>query len=187
MSQSVVEQLRELVEQERTQFPDRLNAVSLGYKLLGDIVPGHLIYVDLGAGHLAVGMRLKRSGGAAEALVFNYATRRNEVIHALLTNLGNQRCIDWGMRPTVCWHHPLKQEGHDYSQAAEPGIILLTRDRLALRTYYGHGQGEPLYFDLKNGEEVDPEAEFTTIAEWSLGVQQVSGPFITLAAHPISK
>lgn len=170
---------------EQRELPNRLNATSLCYKRLGDIPAGNLVYVP-GVGKPEIAMRVARlNGGAPEALVFNYRNRNGEAMHALVPNYGNRHCIDWGQKPTVCWHHPLKQEGADPMRAAPDGVILLTEYYLAIRTYFGSGMGEPMYFDLKTGQEIELTEEFTTIAEWSLGVLSVNGTFCPLATYPI--
>ena len=189
VNEPIDDQIRKVGEDWRAQFPDQLDASSLGYKRLVDIPAGNLIYVPLdAAGQHAVAMRVARlNGGVPEALVFNHRTRDGEFVHALQTGYGNQRCIDWGLRPIVCWHHPLKEETPDNSQAAPPGPILLFGDRLAIRTYFGIGRGEAMYFDLKTGQEVEPAQDHTTVASWSLGVRSVNGAFLPLATYPSSR
>lgn len=189
MNEPIEDQIRRVGEDWRARFPDQFDASALGYKRLGDIPAGNLVYVPLeAAGQHAVAMRVARlNGGVPEALVFNHRNRKGEVMHALQTGYGNQRCVDWGLRPIVCWHHPLKEEAPDYSQAAAPGPILLFNDHLAIRTYFGNGMGEPMYFDLKTGQEVEPAQDYTTVASWSLGVRSVNGAFFQLAAYPTSR
>jgi hypothetical protein len=186
VNESIKEQIRKVGEDWRTQNPDRLDGSALSFKRLGDIPAGNLVYVPLeAAGQHAVAMRVTRlNGSVPEALVFNHRTRKGEVVHALQTGYGNQRCVDWGLRPIVCWHHPLKEEVPDYSQGAAPGTILLFGDHLAIRTYFGNGMGEAMYFDLKTGQEVEPAQDYATVASWSLGVRSLNGGFLQLAAYP---
>lgn len=185
MSESLQQQMREVAEQHRAELPDRFDAGSLSYKRLGDIPAGNLVYVP-GDGKLEVAMRVARlNGGTPEALVFNYRNRKGEMMHALVPNYANRHCIDWGQKPIVCWHHPLREEVADRSRAPPPGTILLSQDHLAIRTYFGHGAGEAMYFDVKTGQEVEPAEHSTTIAEWSLGVGSVNRVFLPLAGYPI--
>jgi len=161
----------------------------LRYVRMGDVTPGNLIYLMRDSGPV-VAIRVNHPKGETgresyPAALVLHDSASGDPMPLTDPGCGNQHCIDWGVRSTVLWQHPLSVGQPNKRVRPDPGYMLLIGKQPVMTSYYTGGRGNLLHWDVLTGELIDPgESPYCVIAAWRMGAIARDGSFIQLARYP---
>jgi hypothetical protein len=159
----------------------------LAYRRIADTAAGNLIYVlDSDGSQLALCIEHPptQPGANARHVALRLCCKTNHGPMPLI-DTGVSRCIDWGVRPTIRWNHPLEHLPRNSQQQLDTGYLLLVGDKPAITSYYNGGRGDTVYWDLLTGSPVEPgQDDFILLTNWTLGAMTADQSFLPLLSYP---
>ena len=162
---------------------------ALTFKSIDQIPAGNLIYVLRDKDAPTLALRIEHPAGGSEPAPFAAAlilidTVKERRMPLVDTTHRTNRCIDWGVRPTLLWDPPLELSPRN-EKPPETGYLLLAGEQLLITSLDAGGEGTKRYWDLKSGAAVELGGHpGVAIVKWRLGVAGSDGAFQQLAAYP---